>query len=778
MRATTIILIVLLLALNLQLVFASQPVSSIRGTVIDADSRMPLVGVSIVIANSDPLNGTVSDINGEFRFEGLHVGRYDLNVFYLGYESKSVTNILLIAGKESLVKIELIESLIEIEEVTVKANHNKGEPLNQLAVISARSFTVEETKRFAGSFNDPSRMAASYAGVTGDPEGNNDIVIRGNSPRGLLWRLEGVEIPNPNHFSEEGATGGPISILNSTTLDNSDFMTGAFPAEYGNTYSGVFDIHMRKGNDEKREYTLQAGLIGFEGAAEGPFIKGKRASFLVNYRYSTLAMFKAVGIKIVGDAVPEFQDLTFNVHLPTKNAGTFSVFGLGGISMIREEETSWKNDFSTNMGVAGINHLYIISQNTYIKSGMAATVSINNWWYEELNNEEAVFLLYARENYRYITCKGHLTLNHKFNSRHQIRSGLIYNSTHFDLFHDYYDEDDSMLVRVVERDGSTGHLQAFSSWRYRIGKDLTMHAGMHFLYFNLNGNYSLEPRLGLKWQVTSTQSLSAGFGIHSRLETLTNYFAEKERKDGSIYRPNEDLSLSKARHYVIGYQNNYFPNLMIKSEIYYQDLYGVPIMKDSSSSFSALNYSYGVTNEVLINKGTGKNYGLELTVEKFFARNWYFMTTASLYQSKYKASDGMERDTRFNGNYAFNLLGGKEFSLGKGMYPWTLSTNLRFIWAGGRKCTPINLEKSREKGYTVRYEELAFSEKYDDFLRLDCKVSFIKNKKKSTHTIELDIQNATNRLNTMWDYYDEEEDRIAYGTQLGILPSIVYRVEF
>jgi hypothetical protein len=126
-------------------------------------------------------------------------------------------------------------------------------------------------------------MAASYAEVSADPGGGNEIVIRGNSPRGLQWRLEGIEIPNPNHFSEEGATGGPISILNSTTMDNSDFLSAAFPAEYGNALSGVFDLNLRKGNNEKREYKLQVGLIGFEGAAEGPIIKGADASFLVNY---------------------------------------------------------------------------------------------------------------------------------------------------------------------------------------------------------------------------------------------------------------------------------------------------------------------------------------------------------------------------------------------------------------------------------------------------------------------------------------------------------------
>ncbi len=756
---------------------SGQPVSSIRGIILDADTRVPLIGVSIVIAGSDPLIGTVSDTIGAFHFHHLPVGRYDLTVYYMGYEPWTVNNILLTSGKEEVVRVELTESLIELEEVTVRASQHKGEPLNHLATVSARSFTMEETKRYAGSFHDPARMAASYAGVSADPGGGNEIVIRGNSPRGLQWRLEGIEIPNPNHFSEEGATGGPISILNSTTLDNSDFLSAAFPAEYGNALSGVFDLNLRKGNNEKREYKLQVGLIGFEGAAEGPIIKGADASFLVNYRYSTLAMFNAVGIKIVGDAVPEFQDLTFQLNFPTKRAGTFSVFGLGGISHIHEEYGSWRNDFETDMSVFGVKYTHLISDQTYINTTMATTVSRNIWWHERQLDSDA-YELTNRERFLYNNYLGNITLNHKFSSKHYLKAGFKFTSSMFDLFTDYYDEEQDAMVREVNQDGRTSYWQAFGNWRYRITEDLTFNTGLNLLYFNLNGNYSLEPRVGLKWQFLPGHALSAGAGIHSRLETLTNYLAEKELEDGSLMMPNKDLEISKARHYVIGYQNNMIRDFMIKGELYYQDLYDVPIEDDPASSFSALNYAYGITTMTLSNGGTGSNYGAELTLEKFFSRKYYFLMTSSLYESKYTAGDGINRDTRYNGNYVFNLLGGKEFTLGKGHYPWTLSMSGRIIWTGGQRHTPIDLEASREEGYTVWKEELAWSEQYDDFIRFDFKASFIKNRKKSTHTIELDIQNVSNRLNTMGAYYDPDEDMIDTWTQMGIIPTIIYRVEF
>lgn len=777
MKAIISLLLINLWLLPLLAFDETQALSSLRGTVTDADSKIPLIGVNILIAGSDPVQGTITDSTGEFHFEQLQTGRYDLEIHYMGYESKILSNIVLIAGKESLVYVGLTESMISLDEVTVKANPNRGEPLNRLAFTSARSFTVEEVKHYAGSFNDPSRMAASFAGVTGDPAGNNDIVIRGNSPRGLLWRLEGVEIPNPNHYAEEGASGGPISILNSTTMDNSDFMTGAFPAEYGNAYSGVFDINLRKGNNKRREYTLQAGILGFEGAAEGPFVKGRKASYLFNYRFSTLALMNSIRVQIAGDAVPEFQDLTFKLHLPTNKAGTFSLFGLGGRSSITQNSPEWINEFATDMGVVGLSHLYIFGPKTYLKTQVAITGSHKVWSYEEKNASD-VFELRSRENYNYLTQKVQISLNHKFNSRHQLKSGLAYSNVHFDLFRDYFSEDDSSRVRIVDKDGNTGYIQAYGSWRYRILKSLTANAGLHYMRFMLNGNYSLEPRLGLKWQFHPKQSLSAAFGIHSRLETMTNYYTELRDEDNIIHYPNKDMGPSMARHYVLAYQNNSISKLMIKTELYYQDLYNIPVAKDTLNEFSTLNYSWGVTREALVNKGTGTNYGLELTLEKFFSDSWFCLVTTSLYQSTYKGSDGILRNTRFNGNYVVNGLGGKEFTLGKGVYPWKLNTSLRFLYAGGRRKIPIDLEASREAGHTIRANDLAYSESYDNVLRLDCKVSFVKNRGRSTHTIELDIQNVTNQLNTIHDYYNSSEDAIEHVTQLGLLPIILYRFEF
>lgn len=750
---------------------------TIRGRVSDLDSKMPLVGVTLYIDGSDPIIGTVTDLDGRFEFPKLTVGRYNIIIDYVGYEKKVIPNLLLGAGKEAVINIELEESVTQLEEVVVTARKNKGEPLNDMAAVSARSFTVEETQRYAGSFADPSRMVSSYAGVVGDPDGNNSIIIRGNSPRGLLWRVEGIDVPNPNHFANEGATGGPISILNSTTLSNSDFLTGAFPAGYGDAYSGVFDIKLRNGNDQKREYTVQAGVIGTELSAEGPFSKDNTASYLVNYRYSSLEILNELGIKVVGDAVPKFQDLTLNVNIPTKSLGTIKLFGIGGISSIQSKEDNYTEVFAITMGVYGLNHILPLSESTYLKTSVSSSSSLGDWNYRELDDETNNMDLHGRELLHYINHRGAVELTHKFSAKNSIKlGGSVYNKN-YDLMLDWYDDDKKALENNLDDKGNTELYQSFLAWKYRPIQNLTINSGIHYTYLNLNGNQSVEPRFGLKWQINPRHALSAGYGQHSKMENVSLYLVKVYADDNSYTQPNKNLGFIKADHYVLGYDFRIARNLNLKTETYYQNLSDVPIENDSSSAFSMLNESDGYVFTALTNKGSGRNYGVELSLEKFFSKNYYFLLTTSLYESKFTAMDGVERNSRYNGNSVFNLVGGKEFPMGKNNNS-ALGVNLRATYAGGQYFSPIDPVLSAEKGYTVRPLEKAFSEKRPDYLRADLKVSFRRNKEQTTRVWELDIQNVTNSQNITGDWWNNNEQKIEEWYQLGFLPNINYRIEF
>ncbi len=688
-----------------------------------------------------------------------------------------IPNVLIGAGKEAVLNIELTESVTQLDEVVVKGRKNKGNPLNDMATVSARSITVEETQRFAGSFSDPSRMVSSYAGVMGDPDGNNSIIIRGNSPKGLLWRVEGIDVPNPNHFANEGATGGPISILNSTTLGSSDFFTGAFPAGYGDAYSGVFDIKLRTGNNEKHEYTVQIGAIGMELAAEGPFSKDNPASYLVNYRYSSLDLLNQIGIKVAGDAVPKFQDLTFNVNLPTQRFGTFKLFGIGGYSTITFNDEDYNEDFNITMGVMGLNHILPLSGKTYLKSSLSASTSQGNWQYSELDDEIQEMILKGRENLDYINYRGAFELSHKFSAKHSLKAGASVYSKQFDLLLDDYDMDEELLENVLDDEGNTELAQGYVAWKFRPVQSLTFNSGINFTYLTLNKSQSVEPRFGMRWQISPRHAVTAGYGWHSKMESVSLYLFKTYNENRNYTQPNKDLDFIRAHHYVVGYDWRISKDFNLKLEAYYQNLYDVPVENDPKSYFSMLNEDNGYVFEDLVNEGTGRNYGTEITLEKFFSKNYYFLFTSSLYESKFKALDDIERDTRYNGNYVFNLVGGKEFPMGKNKNN-ALGINLRTTFAGGQHYSPIDPVQSAEKGYSVRPAETAFTAKRPAYFRADLKVSFRRNKGRTTRVWELDIENVTNTLNVTGDWWNDKEQKIETWTQLGILPVINYRIEF
>jgi hypothetical protein len=762
---------------------------TIRGTVLDKESQTPVIGASVIITGTDPVKGSSTDANGNFRIDGVPVGRHTIKITSIGYEDQIIPEMLVGTGKEVILNVRMSESLIQMSEiVVVAAQQEKGKPINDMATLSARSISVEETKRYAASINDPARAAQSFAGVSSTDDVSNEIVIRGNSPKGVLWRLEGVEIPNPNHFAEEGSAGGAVSILSVNMLDNSDFFTGAFPAEYGNALSGVFDIKLRRGNNEKREYAFQAGLLGIDFAVEGPFNKNSRASYLANYRYSTLSILDNIGIKVAGTAIPKFQDFSFKVYLPTPKAGNFSLWGIGGLSSQQQEadkdSTLWESkydryqdEFTAKMGAVGLTHTYFLDEKTFFESVVSFSGNRNVYTRDTLNFEYNPALDY-QDNFTHTAFRGSVMMNRKFNARHTLRTGIIFSHLSFDLFAQGRDRDfGNQIVRFVENQGSSQLFQSYAQWKYRIAQNLTLNTGVHYLHLALNGSKSLEPRAGLKWDFAPTQSLGVGVGTHSRQEAMSTYFAQYRMADGGYVTPNKNLGFTKASHAVFSYENRLKEDLRLKTEVYYQWLSKVPVRTDPASTTAIINREDGYVTDSLVNKGTGRNYGLELTLEKFFTNNYYFLATTSLYDSKYTAANGVEYNTRFNGNFVANLTAGKEIKVGRRKTN-LIGLNTRVIWAGGKRYTPINLEASQAAGEAVYYQDKTFSEQAPNYYRADIRVSYRKNNPKASHIISLDIQNVSNRLNVYSKYYDEDKAEISTSYQTGLIPVLNYRIEF
>jgi len=757
----------------------SKPSQTIRGIIIDQQTETPLIGANIVVLDSDPFIGASTDLDGKFRLENVPAGRQTLSVSYLGYEPRVMPNMLVTSGKEMVLTIALQEAFQSLNEVVIEGETTRGENINQMATVSARTFSVEETKRYAGSIDDPARMASSYAGV-GAVDGNNDLVIRGNSPRGMLWRMEGIEIPNPNHFSNQGASGGPISMLSTNMMANSEFFTGAFPAEYGNATSGIFDINLRKGNNEQREYSLGIGILGTDLAVEGPFSKKYGGSYLINYRYSTLSIFSLIGLDIVGDVIPKFQDLSFNFDLPAGKAGNFSVFGLLGNGVATEKwdynNKRYNDIYTANMGVTGLKHTYLFGTKTLLKTTVSAMGVQRLYDAEVADTNEKFLYVEDKSNMQDVAIRANTTLSHKFNGRNTLRAGLTFNQLGYDFFEEYYDDELQKQIRTQDANGDATRLESFAQWQFRATEDLTINTGLHQTYFNLNQQNVIEPRTGARYAIGKTKWINAGFGVHSTTHDLSVYSADVARKDGTLYKANKELGMNRAIHYVLGYEQMVNKSLRAKVEVYYQDLFDLPIVDSANSSVSLINSTEGFGRFPLKNKGTGHNYGAELTIEKYFTNNWFMMVTSSVYQSKYVAGDGKERNTLWNANYVSNFQGGKEFKLKKPGR--VLSVSSKVVWAGGQRFTPILLDESKDAGYTVIDREKIFADKMPDYFRLDAQLTYRIDRPKTTHSFKIDIQNATNKENYFSQYYNSETQQLERSTMIGILPVLSYKVQF
>lgn len=766
----------------------SELTQSIKGTVVDKQSQATLPGVNVVLVGSNPVMGTATDIEGRFRLDKVPVGRQTVQISFMGYETVTIGNLLINSAKETEIKVELQESVTKLGEVVIKAQNDKRNAINSMSTVSARTFSVEEAARYSGSLQDPSKMAQNFAGVSGASDDRNDIIIRGNSPTGVLWRMEGIDIPSPNHFASLGSTGGPVSMLNINNLSNSDFMTGAWSANYGNALSGVFDLNLRNGNADKREYLAQVGFNGFEFGAEGPFRKSKPASYLLNYRYSTLGVFKALGVNLgTGAAIPQYQDITFKINLPTAKFGRFTLWGVGGTSFIEFKANPNDNsnlysgrnqdsDFGSTTGIVGASHTLFFNPNTYQKLVVAASTAISNGMIDSVSSVDESRFRTAGFSRRQSKYSFNYKINHKLNAKHNMSAGIM---------GDYYSLDildtlrlNSGMFRTITNISDGGMLfQSYLNWQWRPSDKLTVNTGLHSQHFLLSNAHIAEPRVGIKYALNPRHSFSLGAGLHSQMQPITVYFIQEIDANGKVTLPNRSLGFTKSSHFVLGY--DYFINesLRLKSEVYYQYLFDIPV-EQTPSSFSMINEGANFTLPTktgLINNGTASNYGIELTLEKFFSKGYYFLLTNSIFQSQYKGSDGIERNTVFNGNFVLNALGGKEFKTGK---KTSLSLDSKITWAGGRRFTPINLEQSVLFGTEIRNEAQAFSKQYADYFRFDFKITFRYNGKRTSQQFGVDLQNLTVQKNIFLEGFNASTGKVGYTYQRGFFPDVQYKLYF
>lgn len=769
---------------------------SIIGVVIDADSKQPITYATVVIEGSTL--GGITDNDGVFKISSLEVGRYDLEASCVGYKTATAAQVLVYSGKQAEIKFELESSALDINEVVVTPRRQPDKTINNMGGIAARSLMIDDAKRLAGSLGDPARLAANFAGVATGNLQDNGLVIRGNSSKGVLWRVEGVEVFNPNHMAGGNmAGGGFVNIFGSNLLGNSDFYSGAFPSEYGNATSGVFDINFRSGNSQTREHFAQVGILGVEAGSEGYFKKGSFATYNIGARVSSLG---TIG-RLAGGEAPDYQDLSLKINIPTKSAGTLSIWGMGGLSSnykpIQEYQEEWTeeepyyiedmkypeyesdwldNNYYWRVGAAGIAHKVSLGERTFLKTDIATSgmsYSYISKWYDEVDD-----LYYDDEDDYHSESKYTVqsVLNHRFGSKFTTRTGVVYDYLNLDYSVSQSPQHTQELVTKVNTSQNTWFLQAFTQGSYSVNRWLTLNGGLHLSHFGLTGETVIEPRASIEAKVGRGHTFGFSYGQHSQREELKIYFSPSETEGYD----NTDLALQRSEHFVFTYNWLITDNLRFKIEPYYQRLHNVPV-DANGGYFSMVNYKKEwLIERDLVSSGSAENIGVDLTLERFFSKGWYFMLTGSVYDSKYIDGDGIERNSRYNRNLVGNAMAGKEFIYsGRKGKSKVLGVNLKISYMGGEYSSPLLMEESLAAQTEVLDYSKAYSVKNPASVYVDASFYLKTNHKNGVTTSWiLDMKNVTLQSTFNGYRYNYVTEQMDEYNQFFIMPQLAYRIEF
>jgi outer membrane receptor protein involved in Fe transport len=338
---------------------------------------------------------------------------------------------------------------------------------------------------------------------------------------------------------------------------------------------------------------------------------------------------------------------------------------------------------------------------------------------------------------------------------------------------------DNVFDTLVAPHADANLLQEYGQWKLRPTNNLELNLGLHILHYSINLQTSIEPRFGMRWEFTKGRAIIAGIGLHSRTEALSVYYANIKSPSGSRSPANKEMELSKALHFVAGADFNFKNDIQLRIEGYYQNLYNIPIVDKITSQYSTINSSERLPDAILENAGSGYNRGIEITVEKAFTKNYYFLVTGSFFNSKYKAGDQHWYNTYYNTRFVTNLLAGKDFPVGSD-HRSSIGINTKFTIRGGYRYTPVDISKSLKSKKIVSDVSKTYASQLPEFTRLDVGINFRRNNPRFSWILMLDIQNATNRENVLRKRFFYENGQISSYEELslGIVPVLNFRVEF
>jgi hypothetical protein len=780
MRTWTLLSLCLLLITS---VYAQKPVQTLRGQVTDATSGQPLAGATVLLKGVE--QGQITNESGVFRWEDLAVGRYQLEVSYLSYQNILLPELLVESGKEVVLDLKMQRQVSQLETVEITANDGRLEVLPSLSV---KSMTIDQVQRFPATFFDPGRLAASFSGVVNTNDQANGLSIRGHSPDHMAWQLEGLPILNPNHTPNAGTASdrttlnsGGVNALSAQLLSTTQLYTGAFPADYSNALSGIMDMSLRKGNNEQHEFTIQAGLIGIDLAAEGPLKKGKPASFLVNYRYSTVGLLSDLGADFGEEAI-SFQDLSFNLVFPGQQGQKLSVFSvLGSSSNLlsgKTDSTEWETDrdifnidYTSRMLTSGISWEQPVGYKGYWYTVVGLSIleqDRSQTFVQDIGKDLPADYAFDANTLGLYSI--HSYYKHQMGQRGYLTAGLRASQYRFT-------PDNANLPDAFVRDTMQYAIfQPYLSYSSTFGTNWRYNVGVNIAYYESTSSVFAEPRASIAYLPSGDHQISLSYGLHSQVRNPYLRLFTPDR-----YEP------TRAHHLTLGYDWQIKKDLQFRTAVFYHHLFNAPGSSFldgrhfSSLSYFGQYYGAGEVNVPALDFTTeGDHYGIELELNQYLTKGYYYLLNATIFRStirEFPFNDGPSSspyDRRFISNVTFGKEWYKEKEEGKIR---SLGVNVRVVYGGGALDLPILEEISQSRNYTVR----ATGSDYDrlpNYFRTDLRFYLKRSRKKYNTTISLDIQNATNQENIAFTYYDILNEQIDQRYQLGLIPILTYRVDF
>ncbi|MGD0339618.1 MAG: TonB-dependent receptor [Bacteroidota bacterium] len=742
----------------------NQPKGTIKGKVVDGESKLDLAGAQIFIRENKATTST--DDKGQFEIKGIPVGSYSITCNYIGYEKILKTDIIVRTERITFVNIEMRASLIEVSGVTVDAGYFAEIQTQPLSTIN---FSSEEIRRSPGAAGDVSRIIFGLPSLAKLNDTKNSLIVRGGSPVENGFYVDNIEIPNINHFPTQGSTEGPIGILDVDFIEDVNFNCGGFTADYGSKLSSIMNVKFREGNRNTTDVQLDMSMQGFGGMMEGPLVKG-HGSYLISVRRSYLDLILDLMNEKVG--IPTYSDVQGKITYDLSEQHKLSFIDVfSDDKQVMNQKNAIDSDINiypidhSYANTGGVNWQWIWGKNGFSNTSIAHTYSSTEISWLQARDAKLLLKNSSIEQEWKIRNVSHWILDaeNKINFGFDIKYNVI---DYSQFYNDYQDalgnKTPAMVVNQSIRSPQGG---IFVSYSLQLANRLTISPGGRIDYYKYNNDVKISPRFSLTYHFTDITSLTGTYGIY--YQNIPWIIAAQN----SDFR---NLKTPRADHYVLSFNHLLTESTKLTVELYDKEYRNFPMDPSQPSLFlfdEAVVEGVFLNHTSLVSAGDARSSGVEVTVQKKMAENIYGLIAGSYYRSNYKGLNGTWYERVYDNKFNFSIEGGYKLD-----EKWEFS--LRWLYAGGAPYTPFDAQASLASHKGVFDGTRINAARLPDFHSLNIRVDKRYYFASTTLTVYLSIWNAYNRRNISSYTWNEMKDKIMEEQMWGILPVFGIKYEF